>query len=46
MLFRSLRLEFTPTGWALLAALTAAAWAGWLAALAEASGLVLAEEGA
>jgi hypothetical protein len=30
-----LRLEFVPTGWALLAALTAAAWAWWLAALAR-----------
>ena len=28
-----LRLEFVPTAWALLAALTAAAWAFWLAAL-------------
>jgi hypothetical protein len=28
-----LRLEFVPTGWTLLAALTAAAWAAWLAAL-------------
>jgi hypothetical protein len=28
-----LRLEFVPTGWALLAALTAASWAWWLAAL-------------
>jgi hypothetical protein len=28
-----LRLEFVPTGWALLAALMAAAWAWWLAAL-------------
>ncbi|HXS99157.1 MAG TPA: hypothetical protein VN915_00615 [Elusimicrobiota bacterium] len=30
-----LRLEFVPTGWALLAALTALAWAAWLAALAR-----------
>jgi hypothetical protein len=30
-----LRVEFVPTGWALLVALTAAAWAWWLAALAR-----------
>jgi hypothetical protein len=29
------RLRFVPTGWTLLAALTAAAWAWWLAALAR-----------
>jgi hypothetical protein len=30
-----LRLEFVPTGWAFLAALSAAAWAWWLSALAR-----------
>ena len=39
-----LRLEFVPTGWALLAALTAAAWACWLAALARGAGVPVFED--
>jgi hypothetical protein len=34
-----LHVEFVPTGWALLAALTAASWAAWAAALAREAGV-------